>query len=190
MLHNDAVSTARMRSLARLARPTAHEVRGALSTLHIHLELLAGVLDTDDAAVRERRARHLAVLKEECGRLQRVTDAFLALAALPDASADTDVAALVAGIVDAVRPLAIARRVRLESTPVAPWQCAGAELEVWRQGLLDVLVEMLATATSGSTVRVDPAPGGRSVRVQGAAGDCVDVPLPALLDPEKARAER
>lgn len=182
MLHNDAVSTARMRSLARLARPTAHEVRGALSTLHIHLELLAGVLDTDDAAVRERRERHLAVLKEECGRLQRVTDAFLALAALPDASADTDVAALVAGIVDAVRPLAIARRVRLESTPVAPWQCAGAELEVWRQGLLDVLVEMLATATSGSTVRVDPAPGGRSVRVQGAAGDCVDVLLPALLD--------
>ena len=182
MPHDDPVSTARMRSLARLARPTAHEVRGALSALHIHLELLAGALDTDEAAVRERRARHLAVVKEECGRLQRVTDAFLALAALPAASADADAATLAAGVVEAVRPLAITRHVRLESTPVAPRPCAGAQIEVWRQHLLDALVETLAAAASGSTVRVDPAPDGRSIRVQGSEGGGVDVPLPAPGD--------
>jgi signal transduction histidine kinase len=174
---DNAVSTARMQILARLARPTAHEVRGALSALHIHLELLAGALDTDDAAVRERRARHLAVLKEECGRLQQVTDAFIALASLADV--DADVRTVVAGVVEAVRPLAITRQVRLEAAPVMQGTCRGSELEASRQRLLDVLVDILASATAGSAVRIEPGPRGRSVRVYGADGACVDVPLAA-----------
>jgi signal transduction histidine kinase len=174
---DNAVSTARMQILARLARPTAHEVRGALSALHIHLELLAGALDTDDAAVRERRARHLAVLKEECGRLQQVTDAFIALASLADV--DADVRTVVAGVVEAVRPLAITRQVRLEAAPVMQGTCRGSELEASRQRLLDVLVDILASATAGSAVRIEPGPRGRSVRVHGADGACVDVPLAA-----------
>src|SRR5262245_19565784 len=153
-MHDDSLSTARMRCLARLARPTAHEVRGALNSLHVHLELLAGALDTDDPAVQERRARHLAVIKEECGRLQRITDAFLTLAVLPDPSVDADAGSLVAGIFEAVRPLATARRVLLDATHVAPGRCAASEREAWRQHLLDVLVETLAAAISGTSVRV------------------------------------
>jgi signal transduction histidine kinase len=177
MLPDDAVSSARMRSLARLARPTAHEVRGALSALHIHLELLAGALRTDETALRERGARYLGVLKDECARLQRLTEAFLALAALPDAPADGDTATLVAGVVDAVRPLAAMRRVRMEATPVAPTPCAGPALEAGRQRLLDVLIEAIAAAVPGSAVHVEPAPGGGHVRVRGGDGACVDVPL-------------
>src|SRR5262245_48705384 len=173
----DALSSARMRSLARLARPTAHEVRGALSALHIHLELLAGALGTDETALRERGTRYLGVLKDECARLQRLMEAFLALAALPDAAADGDTATLVAGVVDAVRPLATTRRVRMEATPVAPKPCAGPALEAGRQRLLEALIEAIAVAVPGSAVHVEPAPGGGSVRVRGADGASVDVPL-------------
>ncbi len=177
MVQDDDVSTARMRSLAQLARPTAHEVRGALSAMLIHLELLSTALDTEDATVRERRARHLTVLRDACGRLERVTDAFLALAALPDASPDA--ATLVAGVVEAARPLAVARHVRLEATPLAPGSDAGSGLEPCRQRLLDALLGTLAAAAAGSTVRVEPGPTLGSVRVLGADGIHVDVPLPA-----------
>jgi signal transduction histidine kinase len=186
MLADDAVPSARMRSLTRLARPTAHEVRGALSALHIHLELLASALGADESALRERGARYLGVLKDECARLQRLTEAFLALAALPDAPADGDTATLVAGVVEAVRPLATTRRVRMEATPVAPKPCPGPVLEVGRQRLLDVLIEAITVAVPGSAVHVDPAPGGGGhVQVRSADGACVDVPLLA----EEGRAD-
>jgi signal transduction histidine kinase len=179
MLHDDVLAIARMRSLARLARPTAHELHGALSALYIHLELLAGALDSDDTAVRERRQRHLEVVREECRRLQRIVDAFLTLAALPDGAAELDLGVLVNAVVEAVRPLAAARRVRLEAPAWAPGGCTGPQAEGCRQRLLDVLLDALVAAPPGSTVHVDPVPDGRSVRVQGADGACVDVTLPA-----------
>ena len=165
-----------MRSLARLARPTAHEVRGALSAIHIKLELLGGTLAADEEAARQ----HLAGLKEQCKRIQHLTDAFLTLAALPDAPADADAGTLVAQVVDAVRPLAAASRVALESAPVPPQRCAGAGIESCTQRLLDVLIEALAGATAGSTIHVGPAAGGGAVRVRDAAGACTDVALPTV----------
>jgi signal transduction histidine kinase len=172
---DDGTSSARMRSLARLARPTAHEVRGALSAIHIKLELLGG-LEGDESTTR----RHLAGLKEQCTRIQRATDAFLSLATLSDTPADADAGTLVAQVVDAVRPLAAASRVALESTPVAPQLCAGAGIEACRQRLLDVIIEALAGATAGSVIHVGPFAGGGAIRVRDAAGACTDVALPPV----------
>jgi signal transduction histidine kinase len=176
---DDDVSTARMRSLARLVRPTAHELHGALSALHIHLELLAGALDADDAALRERRQGYLEVLRQECGRVQRVADAFLALATLTVGRADADPSAFVAGVVEAARPLATARRVRLEASAFPPRMGTGPQPEGCRQRLLDVLLDALAAAPPGSTVQVDPAPDGQTLHVRGADGACVEVTFPA-----------
>ncbi len=177
MSRDDAVFSARMASLSRLARPTAHEVRGVLNALTLHLELLAVSLDTGES-VREPQRRHVAVVKEQCARLQRLTDAFLTLAALPDAPDDTDTASVVARTVDAVRPLAATRQVNLEATPVPSKRCAGAALEGWRQELLDALLEAIAVADSGSSVQVEPAPGSGGVRVRRADGSCADVSMP------------
>ena len=174
MPFDENVGTARMRSLARLARPTAHEVRGALSAINIKLELLGGTLAADEAAVRQ----HLAGLKEQCRRIERLTDAFLSLAALSDAPADADAGTVVSLVVEAVRPLAAASRVALESAPIATRLCSGPEIEACRQRLLDVLIETLASATAGSTIHVEPVAGGSTVRVRDAAGACTDVALP------------
>ena len=174
MPFDENVGTARMRSLARLARPTAHEVRGALSAIHIKLELLGGTLAADEAAARQ----HLASLKEQCTRIQRLTEAFLTLAALSEAPADADAGSVVSLVVDAVRPLAAASRVALESTPVAPQPCSGPGIEACRQRLLDVLIEALTNAAAGSAIHVEPVAGGGAVRVRDAAGACTDVALP------------
>src|SRR5262249_60533919 len=105
---DDAFTAARMRSLVCLARPTAHELRGALNAMQMHLALLSGVLDEPpDAPTIERRRRYLDVVGDECRRLQGVVSAFLDLVAPPDRTGETDPASLVAGIVDAVRPLAV-----------------------------------------------------------------------------------
>jgi signal transduction histidine kinase len=183
---DDASPAARMRALAQLARPTAHELRGALGSMTMHLELLAGVLDQEDGALaRTHGQRYLAVLREECGRLQRVADAFLALAA-PGGTGETDLSALVAGVVDAVRPLALGRRVRLELTECAPLLHELPDREASRQRLLDAVLDAINRARAGAVVRLDLVPAGHRVRV--AVGDGVPLDLPLLASPEHGDA--
>src|SRR5262249_9190394 len=133
MRHDDTVLCARMRTLARLARPTAHEVRGALNALTMHLELLTGSLGADEGAIRERQARHLAVVEEEWRSHQHPPDGFPPLAQVPDGAEDAGTADPVASAIEAVGPLATNRHVELKATPVASAKCAGAGLERWRQ---------------------------------------------------------
>jgi len=153
----------------------------------MHLELLAGVLDQEDgASARTHGQRYLAVLREECRRLQRVADAFLALAALPGGTGETDLAALVAGVVDAVRPLALGRRVRLELTECAPLLHELADREASRQRLLDAVLDAINRARVGAVVRLDLVPAGHRVRV--AVGDGVPIDLPLLVSQEPGDA--
>jgi signal transduction histidine kinase len=179
---DDASTAARMRSLAQLARPTVHELRGALSSMTMYLELIASVLDgQDEASSRERLARYLAVVRGECGRLQRIAEAFVDLAVIPGGTGSVDLAALVGGVVDAVRPLAVARRVRLELGECAPQPCEVGDREATRQRLLEAMLDVLATAPGGSLVRVDLLPAERRVSVAVDDGAPVQV---GLLGPE------
>jgi signal transduction histidine kinase len=179
---DDASTAARMRSLAQLARPTVHELRGALSSMTMHLELIASALDgQDEASSRARLAGYLAVVRGECRRLQRIAEAFVDLAALPGGTGVVDLAALVGGVLDAVRPLAVARRVRLELGACAPQTSEVRDREAPRQRLLEAVLDVLATAPGGSLVRVDLLPAAQCVSV--AVDDEARVQV-ALLDPE------
>lgn len=159
---DDATITARMRILARLARPTAHDLHGALNAIAMHLELLRSTLDASadpDGIARGRR--YLEVLDEERRRLQRVADAFLDLVALPGGAGEIDLAALVASVGNAARPLATAVRVRLEVEESAPMPTAVPDPEACRQRLLDAVVHALLGGSPGATVRLALAPSGR-----------------------------
>ena len=176
---DDPIIAARMRALAQLARPTTHELRGALSAMLIHLELLAGALDDADAPLRERCQRYLEVLREECARLQRVADGFVRLAALPAGPKDTDLGALVASVLDAARPVAVARRVRLQGGPYPTILRLLPEPETCRQHLLDAILDALAAAPPGSAVNIALETDGLRASVQVEAGASVEI---ALLD--------
>src|SRR4029077_6328628 len=157
--------------LAQLARPTAHELRGTLSSMTMHLQLLANALhEQGEQASRARSERYLEVVRDECGRLQRIAEAFLDLAALPGDGGAVDLAAVVRSVIDAVRPLAASRRVRLELRARAPQACGLPDREASRQRLLDAVLGLLATAPAGSVVRLDPLPASRSVSVAVADG--------------------
>ena len=135
----DPLVLARMRSLARLAPSTVHEVRGALSAMQIHVELLAAPCAGENPADRARRERYLAVLREQCARLQRLTIAYLDLATLPGDPGGGDAAALVTGVVAAAEPLAAARKVRLESGESARVPARVRPGELRRQELLEAV---------------------------------------------------
>ena len=152
----------------------------------MYLELIAGVLDgQDEAASRARLAGYLAVVRGECGRLQRIAEAFVDLAALPGGTDVVDLAALVGSVLDAVRPLAVARRVRLELGACPPQTCEASDREAPRQRLLETVLDVVATAPSGSLVRVDLLPAAQRVSV--AVDDQAPVEV-ALVDPETGDA--
>jgi hypothetical protein len=89
-------------------------------------------------------------------------------------------------VVDAVRPLAAGRRVRLELGECAPQACELPDREASRQRLLDAVLERLATAPAGSVVRLDLVPASRGVRVAVADGAPVQVGLVASAEPGDA----
>ena len=82
MLETDLVLASQMRSLAHVYRVLAHDLKGPLNSMQLTLELLADTLDDSkqgDAALasRERRQRHLAILREELARLDRILRSML-----------------------------------------------------------------------------------------------------------------
>jgi signal transduction histidine kinase len=172
MPHDDAVIAARLRSLARLARPTAHELRGALNTLQLQVEVLAASAGDLPGG---GGAGCLETIRAECQRVGRIAEAFLALAALPDAPGVTDLGGLVAGVIEAVRPLAAARRVRLDAPGCTPRLCHMTDPDVGRQRLLDALTDAVTDAPAGGTVGVEVSTHGQWARVRDALGDHVDV---------------
>jgi len=153
----------------------------------MHIELIASALDgRDEECSRARLAGYLAVVRRECGRLQRIAEAFLDLAALPGGTGGVDLAALVGSVLDAVRPLAVARRVRLELGACAPRTCEVPDREAPRQRLLEAVLDVLATAPGGSLVRVDLLPAEQHVSVTVDDGAPMQVSL--LGSPEAGNA--
>jgi len=181
MKPDDAFTAARMRSLAQLARPTVHDLRGTLSSMTMHLDLLASALADHGDEARERGRRYIDVLRQECVRLQRSAEAFLDLASSAGEAGEVDVGALVSRVVDAVRPLASAHRVRLELAPCTANVCDLPERESSRQRLLDALFDVLAAAPPGSVVRMELVPAELGVRmtIDGAAPVHVSLLAPA-----------
>lgn len=66
--------------LATLAGGLAHEIRNPLSTIGMHLELLAEDLDEDESARSRRMLERVTKLQFECHQLEEILNAFLQFA--------------------------------------------------------------------------------------------------------------
>ena len=66
--------------LATLAGGLAHEIRNPLSTIGMHLELLAEDLSEVESGAARRMLDRVAKLRAECGQLEGILNAFLQFA--------------------------------------------------------------------------------------------------------------
>ncbi|MEO2030751.1 MAG: ATP-binding protein [Planctomycetaceae bacterium] len=66
--------------LATLAGGLAHEIRNPLSTIGMHLELLAEDLDEEESARSRRMLERVTKLQHECHQLEEILNAFLQFA--------------------------------------------------------------------------------------------------------------
>ena len=82
MLEADLVLASQMRSLVHVYRVMAHDLKAPLNSMQLTLELLADSLADEDpfgapAGARERRQRHVSILREELSRLNRALHSML-----------------------------------------------------------------------------------------------------------------
>lgn len=164
----DSSGPARLATLARLAVPTSHDIRGACGAMAIHVELLATVLrDLPDAA-QGTLSDHAAVLERDIRRLLDMVQAFFALVALPDeVDSEFDLGALLEETVAALQPLARRGRVVVElERPSYPVVTTAAR-EGTRQAVLDLILPILAKLPTGGQVslRLTPVDGGATLAV-------------------------
>jgi heavy metal sensor kinase len=143
-------------SFAEIRRFTAdasHELRTPLAAIRVEAEVALG-----KPLTVEQHQELLGSILEECGRLTRLTDQLLALAREEAGGprpepAPLDLAALVAGVVETMRPLAEARGMALRHDLSGPLRVRGEDARL-RQVFFNLLDNAIKYTPEGGTVAV------------------------------------
>jgi heavy metal sensor kinase len=153
------------RSFAEVRRFTAdasHELRTPLTAIRAEAEV---ALRKDGVPAEQQQL--LGSILEECARLTRLTDQLLTLSredagVAPPACVPVDLAALLNGVTETMRPLAEARGVRLRAESAGPLSVQGDQLRL-RHVFLNLLDNALKYTPAGGTVEVRAERRGGSV---------------------------
>src|SRR4051794_13733329 len=141
--------------LAELAGGFIHDLKNALGTVSLNLQLLLEDL-ADPQSPRERRALERAGrLKGECERLTGLSEDFLRFARVTDLDrAETDLAALVDEMLDFFGPMARAQGVEVKSYVPAGLPAVLLDRQLFKQALLNLLLNAQQAMPSGGEVAI------------------------------------
>jgi len=156
-LGRDLRMASQMRSLSRLYRSMAHDLRAPLNAMVVNLELLQDAVAPGAAGenLAERRRRYARVLKEEMERLNRYLQAFLTQTAPEsEGSRRLDLRQQLADLVQFVEPQA--RKQKVELDPELPdrqiWVYGSADQ--LRQAVLGLVVNALEAQPEGGWIGI------------------------------------
>ncbi|HUF82217.1 MAG TPA: HAMP domain-containing sensor histidine kinase [Burkholderiales bacterium] len=162
MLETDLLLASQMRSLVHVYRVMAHDLKAPLNSMQLTLELLAdSVADEDRSGAvthtgsRERRHRHIAILREELARLNRILQSMLdqkePLGTVPHAF---DLRELIREIARLLIPLARRQRVEIDlQMPDSEVKVSGYRDRL-KQALLNVAVHRLEAMPGGGRLAI------------------------------------
>jgi two-component system OmpR family sensor kinase len=153
-------------SMRRFTADASHELRTPISILRTGLEV----------ALRKERSgeEYRELLREnlaEIQRIQRIVEALLTLARSPDGEArqairgPVDLAGVVSGAVETIRPLAEERRVVIE-TKLAPGTTVRGDADLLRLMAMNLLDNALKFTPEGRRVSVTVESSGEGARLE------------------------
>lgn len=159
MLETDLVLASQMRSLAHVYRVLAHDLRAPLNAMQLTVDLLTDSFDPDPSGVspasKERRRRHLAILREELGRLDRIVRTMLEQKEpLGSVSGAFDLREVIQEIGRLLLPQARRQRVEMKlELPPAAARVAGYRERV-KQALLNLAIRALEAMPDGGRLAI------------------------------------
>ena len=179
---DDALLSARMRSLAAFAPDYFHDLKGPLNTIALRLEVLRAVAAGD--AGEDRRRASMTAIEEQIRRLDRMLQGWLAYTAPGDgAEAVCDLGALVRDIATVVAPRA--RKRQLTFTVEVPDDAVSARIveAALTTALLDLVRHAMTGLAEGGALglRVERQGTTACCRVTGAAFDAGSTALAARV---------
>jgi two-component system sensor histidine kinase HydH len=162
--------------LARLLGRLAHEIRNPLSSLDIHVQLLAEDLAGLPAQVRDSAAGRVEILRGEIHRLDGIIRQFIRLAGQSELDRQaTDLRRILKHVHALLEPEAAQRNIRLRLDPPVPLPTLHADpgqltqvfvnlvvnaiQAVGRDGAVDLRATVLAADACVSTAVEDTGPG-------------------------------
>src|SRR5262245_60561457 len=150
--------------LAELAGGFIHDVKNALGTLSLNLQLLLEDL-AEPQSPRERRALDRAGrLKVECERLSGLSEDFLRFARVTELDrAETDLSALVDEMLDFFNPLARAQGVEVKTYVPAGLPAVLLDRQLFKQALLNLLLNAQQAMPGGGEVTIQARQDGGDV---------------------------
>lgn len=178
----------RLSAMGELASTVAHEVRNPLNAIAMGTKRLRReFLETTALEAGQDRAdldQLLGIVEGETRRINDIVQQFLEFARPPAlAPAAVDLAAFVAGAVEAARPLALSRGVTLEVDAAGAGE-ATVDPGQLRQAMDNLIRNALDATPSGGRVRVDARSTARehAVSVQDTGAGIDPEVLPRIFD--------
>jgi D-amino acid aminotransferase len=141
--------------LAELAGGFIHDLKNALGTVSLNLQLLMEDL-ADPQSPRERRALdRVGRLKVECERLSGLSEDFLRFARVTELDrVETDLAALTDEMIDFFGPLARSQGIEVKSYVPAGLSAVLLDRQLFKQALLNLLLNAQQSMPGGGEVTI------------------------------------
>jgi D-amino acid aminotransferase len=161
------VSNPHVTELAELAGGFIHDIKNHLSTIGLNLQLLTEDLEEPESQ-RERRALdRVQRLQAECQRLVDVSDDFLRYARVKDLDlVPTDLGVVIDEMVDFFDPMARSGSVQVRSFVPADLPPVALDKELFKQALLNLLLNAQQAMPEGGEVVVQASADGDSVSLR------------------------
>lgn len=171
-LENDLRTATRFRGLSTLYVGAAHDLRGPLNNMVVHLELLKQGLKPsgkggDSGPDLTRQRHHIDIIQQEIYRLNRYVQALLDLTApTQDTRSVLDLVQALTEISGLLRAQAKLQRVELNwQLPESPIYILCQQVQL-RQVLLNIIINALESMPSGGVVKVSLQQDAEQVMIE------------------------
>lgn len=152
----------RLSAISRVTRGVAHEVKNPLNAILMHVDLARMKVTRGDTEI----APHMDIIEKEILRLDRVVKTFLDFARPAEVRLeDLVVDDLIRELADLARPQAAAANVEVHAELAAPDTSISADPDLFRQALLNLVVNAIEAMPGGGTLTFSTRIDGGEVEI-------------------------